>query len=89
MACDVYGFWTMRARNVLWEIGKRRREFTGTDPDTEFRYSMQQMSMALQRENARIFEAHIPRRQEETQDESSVVEDEPVIVDEAVAAGVD
>ena len=76
----------MRARNVFWEIAKRRREFTDNDPDTEYRYAMQQMSMALQRENARIFEAHIPRRigDPDTDDD----DDPPVIFSEDVATGL-
>jgi hypothetical protein len=82
MACDVYGLWTMRARNVFWEVAKRRREFTGLDPDTEFRYAMQVMSMALQRENARIFEQHVPRRVIPVEDADTDEDEPPIILDE-------
>ena len=62
MATDVYGFWTKESREVLYEIAKRRRNFTERDSDTEYRYLMQLMALTLQRENAKILIDHRRRR---------------------------
>ena len=58
LAVDVYGCWTADALNFYYELAKKRRDFTERDPEVEFRYVMQQVSMVLQRENAKILVAH-------------------------------
>jgi hypothetical protein len=62
LAVDVYGCWTADALLFFYELAKRRRDFTERDPEVEFRYVMQQVSMVLQRENAKILVAHTASR---------------------------
>ena len=80
LSVDVYGCWTPDSLMVFYELAKKRSAFTGRDPDLENKYTLQQISMALQRENAKILVAHMVRPAVglEAEDE----EDEVVILTE-------
>jgi hypothetical protein len=75
LCADVYGFWTAAAREVFYEFAKRRCDFTGNEIEVEQRYIHQRISMALQRENARIMVAHRVRERplEMIEDEEELV----------------
>ncbi len=62
LSTDVYGCWTRDAYNVFYELAKKRKDYTDRDPELEYKYIIQQISMALQRENAKILAAHRVRR---------------------------
>ena len=82
LSTDVYGCWNEDALQVFYELAKKRRDFTDRDPDLEYKYVMQQISMALQRENAKILAAHLVHNVSvESEDE----EDEVVVLREEVA----
>jgi hypothetical protein len=46
---------------TFYELAKKRSAFTGRDPNIEYKYTLQQISMALQRENAKMLTAHMVR----------------------------
>lgn len=75
LSVDVYGSWTPDSLMVFYELAKKRSTFTGRDPDIEYKYTLQQISMALQRENAKILVAHKvrPDVREAEDDEDEVV----------------
>ena len=82
LSTDVYGCWNEDALQVFYELAKKRRDFTDRDPDLEYKYVMQQISMALRRENAKILAAHLVHNVSvESEDE----EDEVVVLTEEVA----
>ena len=51
-------------------MAKRRADFTDRDPDTEYKYMVQLISLILQRENARILISHKQRPQLDQDDET-------------------
>jgi hypothetical protein len=76
LSVDVYGCWTPDAKMIFYELAKKRSDFTGRAPELEYKYTLQQISMALQRENAKILIAHMVRRavpDAEDEDEADVV----------------
>lgn len=82
LSVDVYGCWTADAKEFFYELAKKRKDFTGRDPNLEFKYILQQISMALQRENAKMLTAHVARpAAPEAEDE-----DEVIILTEAAPA---
>lgn len=58
MCVDVYGYWTETARVTIFELAQRRKDYTGRDPQIEYKYMMQLLATTLQRENARIIANH-------------------------------
>ena len=70
MSVDVYGYWHPDSLGVYYEMAKRRADFTDRDPDTEYKYMVQLISLILQRENARILINHKQRPQLDQDDET-------------------
>jgi hypothetical protein len=77
LSTDVYGCWNPDALMVFYELAKKRRDFTERDPELEYKYVLQQISMTLQRENAKILAAHYVRN---VPDESAGEEEDEVVI---------